>query len=129
MAKNDKDKSAPGAFETGDVRAALVYTTFPDQAAAAAIGRDLVRTGLAACVNIVPGMLSIYQWQGQLEEAAEVVMLIKTRASLTDAVTTFIGARHAYDVPAILVLDVAGGAPAYRDWIFAQTTPPVEPAP
>jgi periplasmic divalent cation tolerance protein len=120
---DDKVKSVSDANETNaaQVRTVMVYTTFPDAEAAAAVGRALVGARLAACVNILPTMTSIYHWEGRCETAAEAVMLIKTRASLADAVVEAIRARHSYDVPAIVVLDIAGGAAPYLAWIASET--------
>lgn len=107
MAENDK--------------AILVYTTFPSPEAAEETGGALVDAGLAACVNILPGMTSLYVWEGKRERSQEAVMIVKTRAALADAVTAEVRRRHAYDNPAILVLPVAGGAAAFIDWIMAGT--------
>ena len=101
----------------------LVYATFSSTEEAAAIGEELVKARLAACVNIVPGMLSIYEWEGQLHRDAEAVMIIKTRAGLAEAVIEQVSARHSYDNPALLVLPVDGGATEYLNWLRAQTTP------
>ncbi|HVV93426.1 MAG TPA: divalent-cation tolerance protein CutA [Hyphomicrobiales bacterium] len=99
----------------------FVYTTWPDAALAEAAGRELVADKLAACVNIVPGMVSVYAWQGAIERAEEAVMIVKTRASLADAVAAAVRAVHPYDTPAIVTLPIAGGDPAYLAWILAET--------
>jgi periplasmic divalent cation tolerance protein len=106
----------------------LVYATFSSTEEAAAIGEELVKARLAGCVNIVPGMLSIYEWEGQLHRDAEAAMIIKTRAGLAEAVIAQVTAKHSYDNPALLVLRVDGGAAAYLDWLRAQTTTPEAPA-
>ncbi len=103
-------------------KAVLVYTTFPDQAAAEGTGGAIVQAGLAACVNIIPGMTSIYVWQGNLSRDSEVVMLVKTRASLAERVMAEITARHPYETPALLILPVEGGSEAFLGWIAAQST-------
>jgi periplasmic divalent cation tolerance protein len=100
----------------------LVYATFSSIEEAAAIGEELVKARLAACVNIVPGMLSIYEWEEQLHRAPEAVMIIKTRAAIAEAVIAQVRAKHSYDNPALLVVPVDGGATAYLDWLRAQTT-------
>jgi periplasmic divalent cation tolerance protein len=102
-------------------KAVLVYATFPDANTAEAIGGTLVERGLAACVNIIPGMTSIYVWDGKVQHEREVSMLIKTRAGLADAVIAETKARHPYDTPALVVIDISGGDPAFLDWIGAQT--------
>jgi periplasmic divalent cation tolerance protein len=99
----------------------LVYATFPTHELAADLATHLVEAGLAACVNLIPGMTAIYRWEGQLHQDAEVVMLVKTRRPLANRVMDQIRARHTYDNPALLVLAVEDGAAPYLDWIVAQT--------
>lgn len=101
----------------------LVYTTFPSAGEAAAAGRCLVERRLAACVNIIPGMKSVYRWQGAIEEADEVVMLVKTRDTLAAAVTAAVKSIHVYDNPAILVVPVTGGSTDFLGWIVSETAP------
>ena len=102
-------------------RAVFVYTTYPSIVEAEGAGRALVEQRLAACVNILPGMISHYRWQGALERAEEVVMLIKTRAALAEAVRAEIKARHSYDTPAILVLPIESVDETYLAWVMAET--------
>lgn len=102
----------------------LVYSTFPSTEAAAAIGADLVDRRLAACVNIIPGMTSIYRWQGAQCRDAETVLIIKTRRGLADSVLAQVRARHPYTNPALLVLPVEGGSPDFIAWILAETAAP-----
>lgn len=97
----------------------LIYTTWPDMASAEATGRALVAGRLAACVNILPGMVSVYAWQGAIERAEEVVMIIKTSAARRDAVMAAVAEQHPYETPAILVTDVAAVHPAYGAWVVA----------
>lgn len=104
-------------------RVVLVYTTWPSIVEAERAGRDLVEQHLAACVNILPGMISYYRWQGQIERAEEAVMMVKTRAALADAVAAAVKAVHPYDVPAIMVLPVEGGDADYLRWISDVTEP------
>jgi periplasmic divalent cation tolerance protein len=102
-------------------RAVFVYTTYPSIVEAEKAGRALVEQHLAACVNILPGMISHYRWQGPIERAEEVVMLIKTRASLAEEVRAQVKARHSYDTPAILVLPIESLDPTYLAWVMAET--------
>lgn len=102
-------------------RAVFVYTTYPSVVEAETAGRALVEAGLAACVNLLPGMISVYRWQGAVERAQEVVMLAKTRASLADRVMASVKATHPYETPALLVLPVESVEEAYRSWIRAET--------
>ena len=76
---------------------------------------------MAACVNILPGMISHYWWQGKIERAEEAVMLIKTRASLAEPVTAAVKELHSYTTPAIMVLPVDSLEPAYHQWIVQET--------
>jgi periplasmic divalent cation tolerance protein len=99
----------------------LLYTTCPSLVEAEKSGRNLVEAGLAACVNIVPGMRSIYRWKGAVEAADEVVMFVKTRASLAERVTAALRENHSYETAAILVLPVSGGNQSFIDWILAET--------
>jgi periplasmic divalent cation tolerance protein len=103
-------------------RAVLVYTTWPSIVEAEAAGRKIVEQRLAACVNILPGMISHYWWQGKIERAEEAVMLIKTRASLAEPVTAAVKELHSYTTPAIMVLPVDSLEPAYHQWIVAETS-------
>lgn len=101
--------------------AVSVYATFPDVTSAEAIGAALVESGLAACVNLIPGMRSIFRWKGQIERADEVVAFIKTTAALADDVVAAIEARHPYDTPAVVVLPIATGSRRFLDWIVEAT--------
>lgn len=99
----------------------LIYTTYPSLVEASKAGRALVETGLCACVNIIPGMRSIYRWEGRIEEAEEIVMILKTRAGNAARITGAVKRSHSYEMPAVLVLPVSGGNQAYIDWILAAT--------
>lgn len=105
-------------------RAVFVYTTYPSLVEAESAGRRLLERRLAACVNILPGMVSHYWWQGAIERADEVVMIIKTRASRVDSVRQAVKETHAYTTPAIAVLSIEGGDPAYLNWLMAETEAP-----
>jgi periplasmic divalent cation tolerance protein len=102
-------------------RPLLVYTTFPDRETGEAIAEALVREGLAACVNLLPGMRSVYAWKGAVERADEVVGIVKTRAGLREAVGAAIKARHPYDTPIVLFLEPSGGDAATLAWLLAET--------
>jgi periplasmic divalent cation tolerance protein len=104
-------------------RAVMLYTTFPSLVEAEKAGKALVEDRLAACVNILPGMISHYRWQGAVERAEEAVMLIKTRASLAESVRAAVKASHAYETPAILVLPIESVDEAYFGWIMDSTKP------
>lgn len=102
-------------------KAVVIYTTFPSVEAAEEVGGALVDAGLAACVNILAGMVSIYVWKGERNRDGEAVMLIKTRRSLAERVIAETAARHPYENPAIVVLPIESGAEPYLGWIMAQT--------
>jgi periplasmic divalent cation tolerance protein len=99
----------------------LLYTTYPSVVEAEQAGRKLVDAGLAACVNVIPGMRSVYRWQGKIEDANEAVMIVKTRMSLAEKVTAGVKSGHSYETPAVLVLPILGGSQPYIDWILAET--------
>jgi periplasmic divalent cation tolerance protein len=103
------------------VRVAL--STAPDAEAAERIARALVQERLAACVNLVGGVRSIYRWQGAVEDAAEVLLVIKTCAERVATLTDRLRALHPYELPELVVLPAAGGLPAYLDWVIAETAP------
>ena len=102
-------------------RAVFVYTTYPSLVEAERIGKAVLERRLAACVNILPGMISHYWWQDAIERGEEAVMIIKTRAALAEAVRAAVTERHSYTTPAILVLPVEGGDENYLGWIMAET--------
>ena len=102
-------------------RAVFVYTTYPSAVEAEAAGRTLVERRLCACVNILPGMVSLYWWQGKIDRGHEVVMIIKTRATLAEAVRVAVKAMHSYSTPAILVIPIENVDPDYHAWIVAET--------
>ena len=104
-------------------RAVFVYTTYPSLVEAEGAGRALVEKRLCACVNILPGMVSHYWWNGAIERGEEVVMIIKTRASLAATVSGAVKEMHSYMTPAILVLPVESVEQTYLNWIMAETTP------
>ena len=101
-------------------RAVLVYTTWPSIVEAEAAGRKIVEMRLAACVNILPGMISHYWWQGKTERAEEAVMIFKTRAALAEKVRAAVKAAHSYDTPAIMVLPVESVDADYYRWILEE---------
>ena len=102
-------------------RAVFVYTTYPSIVEAEQAGRAIVERRLAACVNILPGMISHYWWQGALERGEEVVMIVKTRASLAESVCNAVKEMHSYTTPAILVIPLESVDQSYFDWILGET--------
>lgn len=95
----------------------------PDDETALRIGERLVAARLAACANIGGPIDSIYRWQGQIERAREVPLLVKTRVALFDAVAAEAAALHPWEVPAITAVAITGAASSYAAWIVAETEP------
>jgi periplasmic divalent cation tolerance protein len=107
-------------------RAVFVYTTYPSLVEAEEAGRSLVERRLAACVNILPGMVSHYWWEGKIERGEETVMIVKTRASLAEPVRAAVKEMHSYSTPAIVVLPVESVDHTYLGWILAETAAAAE---
>jgi periplasmic divalent cation tolerance protein len=104
-----------------DDRPVLIYSTFPTLEEAEKVGSTLLDKRLAACVNIIPGMVSLYTWQGERHRDAEVVMFIKTRAGLAEVAIAEARQLHSYSNPAFLVLAIDAGAKPFLQWIMDQT--------
>lgn len=102
----------------------LVLTNCPDADCAEAIAAALVEAGLAACVNILAPARSVYRWQGAVERADEVPLLIKTTAARYAALEAAIRARHPYELPEIVALPIDRGLPAYLRWLADETAVP-----
>ena len=103
------------------MRAVVLHCSCPDDATATRIAAALVEERLAACVQRLPGMHSTYRWEGRTEHATEVLLLIKTADDRIPQVIERVSRLHPYDVPELLALDVRDGAPAYLDWVIAQS--------
>jgi periplasmic divalent cation tolerance protein len=116
-------KGGDMAAERGsaDSRVVLIQINYPSLAEAERAGRAMLEARLAACVNILPGVVSHYWWQGQIERADEVMMIVKTRASLVEAVRAAMRGAHPYVTPSFLVLPVEGGDSDYLAWLRAET--------
>lgn len=104
----------------------LVMTNMPDAPSAQQLGRRLVESRLAACVNCLPGVHSVYRWQGTIEQADEVAVLIKTTSSHYDELAAAIKALHPYDVPEIIAIPVSAAWPAYAAWVVQETRKDVD---
>ena len=98
----------------------VVYMTAGSMDEAARIGKALVQRRLAACVNIIDGMRSFFEWDGSLQDDREVVMIAKTRSSRVAEMIDAVKALHSYDCPCIIELSVTGGNRAFLDWIGKQ---------
>lgn len=99
----------------------LVYTTYPSASSAQSVAELLVKDRLAACVNVLPTMTAVYEWDGQLQKDQEAVCLVKTRSELSAQVMTVIKDNHPYDTPALFVLPIQASEPDYTAWVVRQT--------
>ncbi|MBI4681693.1 MAG: divalent-cation tolerance protein CutA [Nitrospirae bacterium] len=99
----------------------IVFITAPNEDEAAGIARSLVEARLAACVNIVKNVRSIYTWQGKIQDDSEVLMIAKTRRDLFDALSVKVKELHSYDVPEIIALPIIDGSEDYLKWLREST--------
>lgn len=99
----------------------LVLTTVPGEQDGARIARTLVDERLAACVNVLPAMVSIYRWKGDVQHDTEHQLVIKTTQARLPALHARLRALHPYDLPECLILHVTGGDPGYLAWVQAET--------
>lgn len=99
----------------------LVLSTAPDASTAQSLAETLVSERLAACVNIIPGVQSVYRWQGAVESTSELILLIKTTQDSYAALESRLQQLHPYELPEILVLPQPAGLPAYLAWIAANS--------
>ncbi|WP_420474779.1 divalent-cation tolerance protein CutA [Noviherbaspirillum sp. ST9] len=104
----------------------LVLTNVPDEVTAHTIARGVVADRLAACVNVLPAVRSVYQWEGKIEEAVEVTLLIKSTQDRYAALEAAIRKAHPYDVPEIIAMPVSAGLPAYLNWVVSETKKDVD---
>ena len=98
-------------------RPQLILCTCPDEECAEQLAHALVEQRVAACVNILPGIRSVYRWQGKLESAQENLLLIKSHSQAYPALEQLIQRLHPYELPEIIAVPVENGLPAYLDWI------------
>lgn len=104
-----------------DPRVRLVLSTCPDAQTADALATALVDERLAACVNVLPGIRSVYRWQGAIERGEEVLLLIKTTAARQDELIVRLTTLHPYELPEALAVEAVGGLAAYLGWVDEQT--------
>ena len=103
--------------------ARVVLITAPDLPAARSLGRALVEARVAACANLVPGLTSIFRWQGAIQEEAEVLLIVKTRADRLDELGRLVAEQHPYEVPELVALRPEAVAPGYLAWLLAESAP------
>ncbi|KAL8464003.1 hypothetical protein ACS0TY_033804 [Phlomoides rotata] len=103
------------------VASIVVYVTVPNKEAGKKLAESIVKERLAACVNRVPGIESIYEWKGEIQTDSEELLIIKTRESLLEALTEHVKANHEYEVPEVISLPITGGNVEYLEWIKNST--------
>ncbi|CDP11479.1 unnamed protein product [Coffea canephora] len=99
----------------------VVYVTVPNKEAGKKLAESIVKEKLAACVNRVPGIESVYEWKGEVQTDPEELLIIKTRESLLDALTQHVKANHEYELPEVIALPITGGNLQYLEWIKNST--------
>jgi periplasmic divalent cation tolerance protein len=109
----------------------VCFCTCPDLAGAERIADTLVARRLAACVNVLPGLRSVYRWRGAIQRDDEVLLLIKTTRAQVEPLTALIASLHPNELPEVIAVEVAGGLQAYLDWVVesTRTESPAEPPP
>jgi periplasmic divalent cation tolerance protein len=100
----------------------VVLLTAPDEEQAERLAHSLVEERLAACVNLVPGVRSVYRWEGRVEAAGEWLLVVKTRADRTEALAARVRELHSYALPEVLELPAVGGSAAYLDWVRKESS-------
>jgi len=103
------------------MEALLILTNLPDRDAACRLAYALIERRVAACVNVLGECTSVYRWQGKIETAAEVPVLIKASAAVYPALERAIRELHPYELPEIIAVPLCGGLPEYLQWIAAET--------
>lgn len=112
---------ASSTLEEVMVKLSFVYMTAGSKAEAARIGRELVESRLAACVNILDGMNSIYRWEGEVHQDSEAVLIAKTRESLLPELVAKVESLHSNDCPCIISWPIEGGSHSYLEWMANET--------
>ena len=100
----------------------VILVTHPDADGARGLARNLIEGRMAACVNLIPGLTSVYRWEGEIQEDNEVLMVIKTAEHRIGPLKHKISKAHPYDNPEILILPTDGGSRKYLDWIVSETS-------
>lgn len=108
---------APGS----NLEVVVVLVTGPDAESLAHLGRTVVEERLAACVNLLNGIRSVYRWEGTIEDEGEALAIFKTTAERLDALERRVAELHPYDVPEVIALPVVGGSSAYLSWVAGET--------
>ncbi|KAK9758279.1 hypothetical protein RND81_01G220200 [Saponaria officinalis] len=109
------------AAVSNSVPSIVVYVTVPNKEAGKKLAESIVKERLAACVNRVPGVESVYEWKGEIQTDSEELLIIKTRESLLGALTEHVKANHEYDVPEVIAMPITGGNAQYLEWLKNST--------
>jgi periplasmic divalent cation tolerance protein len=102
----------------------FLYITTESKEQASDLGEKIIEANLAACVNIIPGMESIYMWKGSIQKDSQVILIAKTHISKVQLVTKLVNEHHSYDCPCVISLNIAEdeGNPEYLTWLFKEST-------
>ncbi|XP_053698114.1 protein CutA homolog isoform X2 [Sabethes cyaneus] len=95
----------------------IAYVTTPNENSAKELARKIVEQKLAACVNVIPGLTSVYEWEGKINEDSETLLMIKTRTSRVDELSKFVRENHPYSVAEVISVPIENGNPPYMDWL------------
>lgn len=101
--------------------AIVIFVTASSEEEARTLARDLVGSKLVACANLLPGLHSLFYWKGKVEEAGEVLLMMKSRAELFDRIERRVRKLHSYEVPEIIALPILQGSAPYLAWIMEET--------
>jgi periplasmic divalent cation tolerance protein len=107
--------------ESTPMTSSMIYITTSSRDEALRIGRALVTDGLAACANVLPGIISVYRWQGEIQEDDESSLILKTRSDLVERLTARVKELHSYDCPCLVALPITDGNPDFLHWIAEET--------
>lgn len=102
----------------------VVWITLPSSDEAKTLAHKLVKNKLVACANIIPGITSVYEWEGKVEESSEYMLMGKTRTALAEELTTFVKANHSYSCPEVITAQIHEGSSDYLNWILSNTKSP-----
>ena len=110
-------------MSSSEPEVSVAFITAPDLQTGTGIARALVEERLVACVNLVPGIRSIYRWEGAVEEEAEVLLVVKTRSDRARDLVDRVAELHPYELPEVVMLPAVGGNPPYLDWVREEAAP------
>ena len=98
----------------------IALSTIDSQDGASSLATGIVAARLAACVNIVPGVTSVYEWQGKIEQTAEYLLVIKTTSDRFEELKAWISRHHPYDCPELVAMEITDGLPDYVEWVMSR---------